>query len=375
MVDIGGFASPRYGAVLDVFASHFAAGQELGARFTLVEAGEIVVDLWAGHADLKQTRPFDERTLTQIFSTTKAIAALLVARLVDAGRLGYGQRVVEVWPEFGQSGKAAITVGQALSHQAGLAGLPGPFEPFEWFDWEKTCQRLEVMAPLWPPGSASGYHPVTFGFIAGEIFRRVDGRPMAEALLQDLARPFGLDLMIGIGPDERERCADVRRPRAMPDFGEVTEPVRLAFFKPWSTPAGGAPGEARAAPIPSTNGYATAEALARLMGALADGGRLDGRTVLSPATVAEASRERIRGRDLVLPYEIGWAAGFMRNAGLNIWGPGQETFGHAGWGGSCAFADPDRRLAGAYVMNRQDTALIGDARPRALIDAAYGSLA
>ena len=137
MVEIGGFARPRYAAVKDVFAGHFDAGQELGARFTLTEAGETVVDLWAGHADLKGTKPFDERTLTQVFSTTKALAALLIARLVDAGRLAYDQRIAEVWPQFAQSGKSAITVGQAMSHQAGLVGLAGPFEPFEWFDWAR----------------------------------------------------------------------------------------------------------------------------------------------------------------------------------------------------------------------------------------------
>lgn len=374
MAQIGGFADPRFSAVADVFARHFDEGLELGARFTLMLEGETVVDLWAGHADRAGTRPFDERTLTQVFSTTKAVAALLIARLVDAGRLRYGQRVAEVWPEFAQAGKAGVTVEQALSHQAGLCGLQGPFEPFEWFNWHAIVERLERMAPLWPPGAASGYHPVTFGFIAGEIFRRVDGRTMAKALADDIAGPFDLDLKIGVGPADRERIADFRRPTALPNFGEVTEPVRLAFMTPWATPAGGAAGEARAAPIPSTNGYATAEALARLMSALAGDGRLNGSQIVSPPIIAEAARERIHGRDLVLPFEISWGAGFMRNQGLNIWGPGQETFGHAGWGGSCAFADPQARLAGAYAMNRQDVHLIGDPRARRLIDAAYTGL-
>ena len=374
MVEIGGFAGPRFGAVKDVFAGHFEAGQELGARFSLVLDGELAVDIWAGTADRAGKIPFDDRTLTQVFSTTKAVAALLIARLVDQGRLAYGQRVAEVWPEFAQAGKAAITIEQALSHQAGLCGLPGPFEPFEWFNWEGIVERLELMAPLWPPGTASGYHPVTFGFIAGEIFRRVDGRTMARALAEDIAGPCGLDLRIGVGPEDRARTADLRRPTAFPDFGEVTEAKRLAFLSPWSSPAGGAAGEARAAPIPSTNGYATAEALARLMGALAGDGRLAGVDIVSPETIAEAARQRISGPDLVLPYEISWGAGFMRNQGLDIWGPGQATFGHAGWGGSAAFADPDRRLAGAYVMNRQDIHLIGDPRARRLIEAAYSAL-
>ncbi len=374
MVEIGGFASARFGAVKDAFAQNFEAGEEVGARFTLVEDGETVLDLWAGVADRATGRPFDETTLTQVFSTTKALAAILIARLAEAGKLAYGQPVAELWPEFAQAGKGAITVEQALSHQAGLCGLRAPMEPFEWFDWEGVVERLEMMEPIWAPGTASGYHPVTFGFLAGEIFRRVDGRTMARALADDIAGPCSLDVKIGVGPDDRPRIAEFRRPSGVPQFGDITEAKRLAFLSPWSSPAGGAPGEARAAPIPSTNGYATAEALARLMGALASDGRLDGRSVLSPQIIAEAARERIRGQDLVLPFEISWGAGFMRNQGLNLWGPGHETFGHAGWGGSCAFADPDTRLAGAYVMNRQDVHLIGDPRAKRLIEAAYSAL-
>lgn len=374
MVDIGGFAQARFGPVRDVFAGHFDAGLELGARFSLVKDSELVVDLWAGDADRTGKSAFDDRTLTQVFSTTKAVAALLIARLVGQGRIAWTQPVSEVWPEFAQAGKAAITIEQVLSHQAGLCGLAGPFEPFEWFDWERIVERLEVMAPLWPPRTASGYHPVTFGFLAGEIFRRVDGRTMARALAEDIAGPCGLDLRIGVGPEDRDRVADLRRPSGFPDFGEVTQAKRLAFLSPWSSPAGGAPGEARAAPIPSTNGYATAEALARLMGALATDGQLGGIKIVSPETIAAAARQRIVGDDLVLPYRISWGAGFMRNQGLDIWGPGQATFGHAGWGGSAAFADPDRGLAGAYVMNRQDVHLIGDPRARRLIEAAYACL-
>ena len=126
--------------------------------------------------------------------------------------------------------------------------------------------------------------------------------------------------------------------------------------------------------LPSATGQATALALARLMGALANDGWLDGEDILSPALIAEAARSRIRGQDLVLPFEMSWGAGFMRNEAVHPWGPGDATFGHSGWGGSCAFADPDRRLAGAYVMNKQSTDLLGDHRPRRLIEAAYAAL-
>jgi CubicO group peptidase (beta-lactamase class C family) len=373
VIEIHGFAQDRYGPVKDAFAANFAEDAELGARFTLVEAGETVVDLWAGFADRTRRVPFAADTLTPLFSTTKALAALMLARLVDQGRLAYDQPVADVWPEFAQAGKAAITVEQALSHQAGLCAFVEPMDPALWFDWDAVCARLAAMAPLWPPGTASGYGPSTYGFVAGEIFRRVDGRTIGTALREDLAEPFGLDLWIGLPDFEHARCADMMRPKGLPDFGEVNLFRKAAFMTPWSAPGGRGQGDWRRAEFPSANGHATALAVARVMGALADGGWLDGEMILSPALIAEASRERIRGQDLVLPFEMSWGAGFMRNAPVRVWGEGQETFGHSGWGGSCGFADPTARLGGAYVMNRQSTALIGDPRPRRLIQAAYAA--
>lgn len=373
-LEIHGICPERFAAVRAAFVDNFARGAELGARFALVERGELVVDLWAGFTDRQRTRPFAADTLTPVFSTTKALAALLVARAVEAGKLAYDQPVADLWPEFAQAGKDAVTVEMVMSHQDGLSGFPDKMDPALWFDWDAICARLAAMAPLWPPGTASGYHPVTFGYLAGEIFRRADGRTMGTALREDLAQPFGLDLWIGLPDAEHVRVADLQRPNGLPDFGEVNEPTRAAFLTPWSSPAGRGQAEWRRIEIPSANGHATAPALARLMGALANGGWLDGDMVLSPALIAEASRERIRGRDLVLPFEMSWGAGFMRNASVKVWGPGEATFGHSGWGGSCAFADPETGLAGAYVMNRQSTDLLGDQRARRLIDAAYASL-
>lgn len=373
MTEIHGFASPRFAPVRDAFADNFERGEELGARFTVVQAGETVVDLWAGHADRARARPFDATTLVPVFSTTKALAALLIARLVDQGKLRYEQPVAEVWPEFAAAGKAAITIEQAMSHQAGLSGFPDEIEPSLWFDWDAICAKLAAMAPLWPPGTVSGYHPITFGYIAGEIFRRVEGRTMGTALRQDLAEPFGLDVWIGLPDSQHDRTADLQRPSGLPNFGEVNEATRAAFLTRWSSPAGRGQGEWRRMEIPSANGHATAEALAKLMGALADDGWLDGEVILSPALIAEASRERIRGQDLVLPFEMSWGAGFMRNSN-KVWGPGETTFGHSGWGGSCAFADPETKIGAAYVMNRQSTDLLGDARARRLADAIYASL-
>jgi CubicO group peptidase (beta-lactamase class C family) len=179
---------------------------------------------------------------------------------------------------------------------------------------------------------------------------------------------------MSLPPDVEGRLAELQRPKALPEFGEINEPTRAAFLAPWSSAAGKAGDDYRRMEVPSTNGYATAEGLAKVMGALANDGWLDGGEILSPALIAEASRERIRGQDLVLPFVMSWAAGFMRNEVLHPWGPGDRTFGHSGWGGSCAFADPDRKLAGAYVMNKQSNQLLGDDRARRLIEAAYAAL-
>jgi len=374
MVEIAGFAAPRFAAVKDIFADNVEQGLELGARFTLVQAGEVVVDLWAGHADRARTRPFDERTLTPIFSTTKTLAAVLIARSVEAGRLTYDQPVADIWPQFAQAGKAGITVEQALSHQAGLSGFPEKMDPALWFDWDAICARLAAMAPLWPPGTASGYHPITFGYLAGEIFRRVEGRTMGTALREDLAQPYGLDLWIGLPDAEFDRVADLQRPNGPAEFGEKNAPTVAAFLNSWSSPAGRNQDEWRRMELPSANGHATAEALARLMGALASDGWLDGGEILSPAVIGEMARERIRGQDLVLPFVMSWGAGVMRNETEKPWGPAMQSFGHSGWGGSCAVADPEARLGLAYVMNKQGTQLMGDLRPKRLIEAVYAAL-
>lgn len=372
-VEIHGRYDQRFEGVRRAFEANFAEGQELGARFSLVLDGELVVDLWGGFADKRRERAFDDRTLTMVYSTTKAVAATMIARLVEQGKLAFDQPVAEVWPEFGAVGKEAVTVAQVLSHQAGIPGFVEQIDPALWFDVQAVVAALAAKAPMWPPGSASGYHALTVGYLTGEIFRRVDGRSMGTALKADIAGPAGLDLWIGLPESEHGRVAEFKPPTALPQFGEVTDPKRAAFLTPWAAPNGRGP-EWRKLEVPSANGHATAAALAMFMGALAGNGEVNGVHLLSPAVRDQARAERIRGMDLVLPYDLSWAAGYMRNPPGYFFGPGEGTFGHSGWGGSCAFADPEAGLAGAYVMNRQDAHLIGDPRSRRLIEAAYGGL-
>jgi len=374
MTEIHGTASGRFSKVRDAFAANFAEGGELGARFSVVLDGEVVIDLMGGHADRAKTRPWAEDTLAPVFSTGKAVMALMMARLVDQGRLDYDQPVSSLWPEFGQAGKDRITVGQLLSHQAGLPGFSEPQDPTVWFDPADVLRVLAAQAPMWEPGTASGYHPVTIGYLVGEVFRRADGRSMGAALREDLANPFGLDIWIGTPDSEHGRIPEVQKPPAAPDLGELDAIKRAAFLDRGSAPGGRGSAEWRRMEIPSANTHATAPALARLMGVLADGGRLGKEPVLSQMTLAKAVRERIHGPDRVLPFTLSWAAGFLRNRELNIYGPGELAVGHSGWGGSCAFADPETRLSAAYVMNKQSPYLLGDPRPLRLIEALYSAI-
>jgi CubicO group peptidase (beta-lactamase class C family) len=371
--EIRGFAPPRFQALSDAFAGNFARDEELGARFCLAQNGEIVVDLMAGHADRAKTRLFDANTLCSIFSVSKSVAALLVAQLVDKGRLTYEQTVASIWPEFAAAGKGETTIEQVLSHQAGLSGFIAPMDPQDWYDWDLICSKLAAMTPLWPPGTASGYHPVTFGFLAGEIFRRVDGRPMVQAMREDLALPLGLDLWLGLPDSEKPRKAEIQKPRALPVFGPPSDAVRAAFTSPWSLP-GPRPGHVPKSQVLSANTYATARDLARLAAVWACDGQLDGQAVLTPGMAERMYSPRTWGRDLVLPFDLSWGAGILRNDPVGAYGPGQQTVGHSGWGGACVFADPETGVSGAYVMNKQSAALLGDPRPVRLIEAAYQGL-
>ncbi|MEH6666091.1 MAG: serine hydrolase domain-containing protein, partial [Brevundimonas sp.] len=325
MIDIHGHCPDRFGRVKDAFAANFTDApeglDELAARVSVCIGGETVIDLWAGHADAAKTTPFTERSLVPVFSTGKVVMSLMIATLVERGLTTYDTPVAAIWPAFGQAGKDRITLGQLMSHQAGLAGFDETVDPSVWFDPAAVLERLAAQAPLWPPGTASGYHPITIGYLAGEVFRRLDGRSMGTALREDFAGPFDLDLWIGLPEDQHERVAQLRKPSAAPDLGTIDAVKKAAFLDRGSAPGGRGSAEWRRMEIPSANMHGRADALARIMGVLANGGTLDGKTILSPETLAEATRERIHGPDRVLPFTIRWAAGWMRNEGLDIFGP------------------------------------------------------
>ena len=362
-----------FGPVADAFRQNFAEDLEIGAQFAAVQNDRQLVHLVGGHADRKKTEPLRDDHLIAVFSSGKAVAALVVALLVERGQLLYDAPMSAVWPEFAAEGKQDLTLAQCLSHQAGLSGITDPnWTPADWFDWTRTCAQLAAQPPLFPPASASGYHPVTYGFLAGEPVRRATNRTLGDTLHEDLCKPHALDIFIGTPESEHPRCAQMRKPTSLSDFGTLTEATEYAFLKPWSSPGGGGMTQWREAELAGSNCHATAHSLARIM-QLAASGTLDGKQYLSPDTLAQFSRSRIHGPDRVLPYTLDIAAGVMRNS-LGMYGPNPDTLGHSGWGGSCVLADPDAGLSAAYAMTKQSNSLMGDPRATRLVAALYDCL-
>ena len=371
-----GWVAPGFEPVRDAFARNFAETEEIGAGFALARDGEILVDLYGGHLDRKRETAWRADTIVPVFSTGKAITALVVAWVVDQGRLDYDAPVADVWPEFAQAGKGAVTVAQALSHQAGLPGHPAPMEASDWFDRELMEGRFAALSPMWPLGDGTGYHPISFGVIADAMVRRADrkGRTIGAILREEICGPRGVDFHIGVSDADQARAANHVLPPRPPFLGAMNREKEAAFLKPWSSPGRRGAAAWRSAELPAANGHGTAKAIARLMAPFANQGRLEGEAFLSPNTVAAAMKARADGPDRVLPFDLAFGAGVMINRDSGVYGPEPKTVGHYGFGGSCAFADPVRGVSGSYVMNRQMDVLVGDERAMALIGAAYECL-
>jgi CubicO group peptidase (beta-lactamase class C family) len=366
---IDGYVAEGFEPVRETFAHAFARGEELGAGFAVVIAGETKVELWGGHADRAETKPWTRDTLVPVFSTTKPIAALVAALLHDRGSLDLEAPIGDLWPAFSAHGKGAVSVAEALAHKAGVPGFREPIDPAIWLSPEACAEAVAALAPLWPPGSAHGYHPLTFGVIAGAIVREASGRSLGAVLREHICGPLNIDFHIGTPDNEHHRCAEIAKPKKAAVFGPNAEAVKAAFTAPWAAPARGGP-DWRRAELPGANGHGTALAVAQLFQVLAADGVVAGRRLLGPDALRAWTTIRAEGPDLVLPFNLAHCAGVMRNSN-RFYGPNPQAFGHSGWGGSCGFADPAHALSCAYVMNRQSHHLMGDPRTLALIEAVY----
>ena len=378
---VQGSCAPRFEKLRRTFEESFGRG-ELGAAVAVVLDGDPVVELWGGWADAARTRPWRRDTLVSVASTTKGITAVCLNRLVEAGGVDLDAPVARVWPEFEQAGKRGVTLRHVLSHRAGLPALRTPLPPEALFDWERMTAALAAEAPFWEPGAQHGYHALTYGHLAGEVLRRVDGRSLGGYFREEIARPLGLDFHVGLAAADEARCAEIVPLRAPPATdprwrNKLHERMRdkssllgMAFGNPPRSRAVVNTSAWRRAEIPAANGHGTALAIARLYGALARGGTQDGVPVLSPSALARATHEEAHGPDAVLAgLTTRFGLGFMlAHRGLPL-GSSPRAFGHPGMGGSLGFADPDARLGFGYVTNRMQSGLAGDARGFALIAA------
>jgi CubicO group peptidase (beta-lactamase class C family) len=343
--------------------------------------GQVVVDLWGGWSDQATRRPWQAGTLVNVFSVGKGLIAALAARLAGQGRLDLDAPVTAYWPEFAAAGKDQITVRQLLSHQAGLPAVRPRLPPGAVLDWPAMTAALAAQEPWWEPGTGHGYHVNTFGFLVGEVIRRVTGSTVGELLCTEIAGPLGADVHIGLPAADHSRVATFLWPGPPPAEEEPPglDPVQLmrhnAYFNPTDLSGSGVINspEWRAAEIPSANAHATARGVARVYAALAAGGRLAGTTIVDRAALADATTEQVYGPDLVLNRPSRFGLGFQLTQPERPLGPGPSAFGHFGAGGSLGFCDPDAGLAFGHTMNQMGPRW-QNPRTRALIDAAYASL-
>ncbi|MGI5491778.1 serine hydrolase domain-containing protein [Microtetraspora malaysiensis] len=411
-VTTSGHCDPRFSRVREVFDRHFSDGEELGAAFAVCLDGEPVVDLWGGVADRHTGRPWEADTPVLAYSCTKAVAATALLLLVERGLVDVRSPVSAYWPEFARGGKAQVTVEHVLTHQAGLPMIeePVPLEEFE--DLPAIADRLAAQAPLWEPGTAHGYHAVTYGFLIDELIRRVTGMSTGELVAAEIAGPRRLDLWLGAPPDVAARAARLsageRTARAGEQAGRAGERAAPAGEQAdrigeRPAPAGGAgvaepaatardrdslmnralgnppihklPGGGNHPVIlragwPALGMVTTARALAGFYRALVAG------EILAPATLGDAVRSRVRGPDRVMYLDSAFGLGYMRPA-MTFRTPArgvESAFGHTGMGGSLGLGDVEHGLAMAYTMNRMAGSVAGSLRAYHLAEAVYDSL-
>lgn len=411
MTIISGWVAQGFEGVREAFQANFDEGAEVGAAFAAYHRGQKVVDLWGGIADTRTGRPWQEDALVLVYSTTKGATAMCANKLAQEGALDFDAPVATYWPEFAQAGKEDVTVADLLAHRAGLAWTDGSLSFEEALAWDPVIKALERQEPSWPPGTAHGYHATTYGWLVGEVVRRVSGRSLGTYLREEIAGPLGADFFVGLPPSEEHRVArlvsfleSLESGQSLQDIGAAgssgagldglnLDEAAASYLAPDGplTRALGAPGGAlsdpkvwddprlHAAEIPAANGICDARSLACLYGACVSevatpsGGKS---RILTSEQLDGALRQQTEGPDIVLMgLDIQWGLGFMLNrgivgaAGLG----GQRSFGHFGMGGSAGWADPDIELGMGYVMNRMVIGTTGDTRSFRLMHACVGA--
>ena len=393
MAEVTGFAAPGFERVRDAFAGNFDDRGDVGAAVALYRDGELVVDLHGGVTEAGGSTPYGPDHLQLVFSTTKGATAICAHILADRGLLDFDAPVSEYWPEFKAHGKAAAPVAWLLSHRMGLVDVDRPMTFDEAIAWDPVVEALADSVPLWEPGTDRGYHAVTYGWLVGEVIRRVSGKSVGQFFSDEVAGPLGLDFWIGLPTEQFDRVVPLipLGPPPGVHFGDPDAPqpgmiemlqmlmgadslIARALAAPggaftdqdaWNTPA------VWQAEIPAANGITNAPSLARMYAATV--GEVEGVRLFGEDTLRNAIEIRSSGPDAVLVFDIPFGLGFMRDSAFAKFGS-PSAFGHYGAGGSVGFADHEHGIGFGYVMNKMDLGIAGDPRTAALIDAVYASL-
>lgn len=361
MPQVQGTNDERFAKLRDIFQKHLDSGDETGASITVNIDGKNVVDLWGGFTSSERTQPWEQDTIVNVWSSSKTVISFAMLMLVDRGLLDVNENIATYWPEFAANGKGQIKVRHALSHTAGLSGWEEPLRAEDLYDGEKVTALLAEQAPWWEPGTASGYHSLTMGYILGELVARVTGRTMRQFIADEIAAPLGVDFQLGAAEKDWPRVATLDTNGVLGDIAtppDTPELTAKTMFNPTPNGTNASSVAWRQAEIGAANGHANSRALARIMSAVALGGEVDGVRLLSPQTIALIFQQQARGVDLVLGRHVQFGIGYgictAGDSSVNVRGilPKGRICYWSGWGGSFVAADTERRLTFSYTMNK-----------------------
>ena len=356
--NVGGMVDDKFAAVREQFEKNLSDGTDIGASFCVTRDGETVVDLWGGWADEERTRPWEEDTIVNVYSTTKTMTALTALWLADQGKLDFDAPVAEYWPEFAANGKEAVKVSHLMSHSAGLSGWADPLDKRVLYDWEQATNLLAAQAPLWEPG----YHALTQGYLVGEVIRRIDGRTVGNVFREEFAEPLGADFHIGLPASEDHRVAHLKPPPGAGLSGAAQSEIqRVAFENPGIDVSETRTRAWRGAEIPAAGGTGNARSIATVQAILANGGVMNGKRFLSEAGCRMALECQVDGTDMVLGIPVRFGLGYGLSGPMSPALNDQSMF-WGGYGGSIVLVDMENRMTIAYAMNRMEGTTTGDMR-------------
>jgi CubicO group peptidase (beta-lactamase class C family) len=375
MADLDGTFDERFRGVRNALEATLDSGLDVGASVAVALDGELVVDLWGGWADEEAGTEWERDTITNVWSTTKTMAALCALILADRGELDVDSPVARYWPEFKAAGKEAVEVRHLLGHTSGLSGWQERMQPEDLYDWEKATSVLAAQEPWWEPGTASGYHAFTQGYLVGEVVRRITGQTIGTFFASEVAGPLGADFHIGLDPVHDPRVSKVIAP---PKVASNLQPTSIAMRTLSNPPLSAEQSwesDWRRAEIPAAGGHGNARSVAMVQSVLACGGEVGGVRLLSAEGCQAVLREQSNSTDLVIGFPCRFGLGYgLMSADLQF-GPNARTCYWGGWGGSLVVVDLDARMVVAYVMNKMQQGTVGDERGHSMVSAAYAALA